>query len=139
MRLGLHFDCARCLAGRPISQAPRPELWRDAIIKDVLADFTPGAVVDFINEFLRTVPDRLATLQGAVARGDAVALRHEAHALKGESIMFGATELQEAAFQLEQLGLQGTLAGAEEHLAAVRRAFERTKPELEAIRARYES
>jgi two-component system, sensor histidine kinase and response regulator len=121
----------------PNEQAAGEAASGSAVDEAVLKGFPPDVANDLINEFLKVVPGRLATLREAVTRVDPEALRKEAHTLKGESGMFGADELRAICLQLEQLGIRGTTAGAEDLLGPLEGAFERAKSSLEAIRARY--
>ena len=56
-----------------------------------------------INQFLQEARQRLDALHGAVGRGDAAAIKAQAHALKGSSMTIGATRLAAIATQMEDL------------------------------------
>jgi two-component system sensor histidine kinase/response regulator len=77
--------------------------------------------------FLADVPRRFAEIRGAIARGDARALRAAAHTLKGAVANFAAPAATEAALELQKLGDAADLSEAP-------LAFERLKRELAAVR-----
>jgi HPt (histidine-containing phosphotransfer) domain-containing protein len=62
---------------------------------------------DVANLFLRTTPELLENLKGAIEAGDAGAAAKHAHMLKGSSSNLGAFRLSEKSHQLEQGALRG--------------------------------
>ena len=86
----------------------------DAVLReleqDVTADLLPSMVKIFIEEARR----RLSCIEKAVLDDDMRLLANETHALKGAAGTFGAPALQEAAFELELAGKEGSVqvAGA---------------------------
>jgi hypothetical protein len=60
--------------------------------------------------FVEDCPGMLARIRKAIARGDAEALREEAHALKGSAANFVAPLTVEAAARLEVMGREGNMA-----------------------------
>jgi PAS domain S-box-containing protein len=79
---------------------------------------------EIIEVFRKDYPQSLRRLDRAVARRDAEALRMTAHALKGSIATVGSPAGRLTAFELEQMGRSGDLAGAPE---AVIRLRERLK------------
>ena len=69
--------------------------------------------------FVQDAPGMLERIRAAVARGDAGALRSEAHALKGSAANFVATATVEAAARLEALGREGDLSEARAAVSAL--------------------
>jgi CheY-like chemotaxis protein len=69
----------------------------------------------------------VAALEGAVAGGDAPAVRQAAHSIKGSSGYAGAREMVRLSAALEQKGRSGDLAGAADMLAALRLELERVR------------
>jgi signal transduction histidine kinase/DNA-binding response OmpR family regulator len=78
--------------------------------------------------WLETAPAQLDALQEALARRDVGALRDAAHGLKSGSANLGARRLADLARELERLGRDGVLEGAEALLEEAGR-------ELESVRA----
>jgi signal transduction histidine kinase/DNA-binding response OmpR family regulator len=76
------------------------------------------------------VPDLIAKVRQAVAEKDPAALHVAAHTLKGSIRYFGASSAFDLAYELEQMGRQGNLDGAEETLAALEQEIERLVPVL---------
>ena len=65
-----------------------------------------------------------------VAAGDASALKSAAHTLKGAVDNFAARPTFEAAWRLENLGRNGTLADASQALSALEKELDRLEPAL---------
>ncbi|MFH2218487.1 MAG: response regulator [Pseudomonadota bacterium] len=87
--------------------------------------------------FLKNLPAYVAQIREGIARGDAEALEHSAHALKGSVANFGAKRSYEAAYVLENLGKEGkmgeagdVLAKLEKDLDALGKALKRTLQEM---------
>ena len=72
-----------------------------------------GLFEDVIAIFLDDCPRRLAVLETAVERSDAVLIEETAHILKGAAGNLSATRLFEAAQTLERIGANGELGAAE--------------------------
>jgi HPt (histidine-containing phosphotransfer) domain-containing protein len=85
-----------------------------------------------VTTFLDRAPARLAELRAAALAGDASAVREHAHSLKGAARSFGAAEMGELALRLEQESAAGSLAGAQDLIAALEAALERTQAEFRA-------
>ena len=85
------------------------------------------ALVEVARIFLADAPKRLVEIRGAIARGDAGALRAAAHALKGAASNFSATGVTESAFELQQIGDAGELGEAPA-------ALERLEAEMRTLR-----
>ena len=91
-------------------------------------------VVRLIDLFLRHAPARLAGMRAALQEADARALQEAAHALGGSASTLGALRMRELCAELEDLSVSGTISGAAEVVQALESAFERARPELEALR-----
>jgi HPt (histidine-containing phosphotransfer) domain-containing protein len=91
--------------------------------------------LEFLEETLEMLeedtPPLLDQIRSAVAAADATALRGSAHALKGMLANFSATRAMEVAHDLERMGRDGSLDGAE---ASVERVVEETARVQEALR-----
>src|SRR5215218_8406472 len=71
----------------------------------------PEFLGEMIDVFLADAVELLAAMDGALAGGDAGALRRAAHSLKSNAATFGATQLTALARQLEELGKTADLDG----------------------------
>jgi two-component system sensor histidine kinase/response regulator len=80
--------------------------------------------------FLADSARLLSAVAEAVARADAEALEHAAHALKSSVGNFAARAAYAAAARLEMLGRHGDLAEAQEAYAALRQEIERLRSAL---------
>ena len=67
--------------------------------------------------FIESWPDYIARIKEGITGNDAVLLEREAHSLKGAVGNFGAKEVYDAAYCLEKLGKEGTMATAQEALS----------------------
>jgi signal transduction histidine kinase/HPt (histidine-containing phosphotransfer) domain-containing protein len=89
---------------------------------------------ELIDLFLQNAPKRLALVRQHV--GEPSTLVFHAHALKSMSLNLGAKRVVELSHQLEQLARSGNLAAAPELCSLLEAAFEATRHELLALRAR---
>jgi len=91
---------------------------------------------DFFNHlidlFIEETPHRLAAIGAAVAKSNAEALAHEAHALKGSSAHLGATRMDALCEILEEQGRAGSINGASAVLSVLEAEFTRVRMALEA-------
>ncbi len=96
-----------------------------------------GGDVDMLREivelFFQQSPGWLGELRAAVAQGDAAALRRVAHSLKGAVGTFGPTLAHELAQQLENMGRENNLAGADKVLQNLERVIDALRPALQAM------
>ena len=83
--------------------------------------------------FAESVQVSLGQMQAAIAAGDGEALRAAGHTLKGSAATLGAGRLTPIAAELEQLGRDGTLAGAEQLLERARLECARMLEALQAL------
>jgi len=93
-------------------------------------------LAELIDIYLEDTPRRLSQLRLAFDAADTAALAREAHALKGSCGQFGATTMAECCRELEHLGRQGSLAGAEALLARIDDEYPRVKAALAVERTR---
>ncbi len=91
---------------------------------------------DFFNHlidlFIEETPHRLAAIREAVAKSNAEALAHEAHALMGSSAHLGATRMDALCEILEEQGRAGSINGASAVLSVLEEEFARVRKALEA-------
>jgi HPt (histidine-containing phosphotransfer) domain-containing protein len=81
--------------------------------------------VELIDLFLQDTPVRIQTMQSAIARSDAPALKESAHSLKGSASNLGARRLARFCAQLERLSQEGKLAEASEMFGKVTEEYGR--------------
>jgi len=99
-----------------------------------------GGDVDFLNELVEAYfdssPGLFASMQQALASGEAPALQRAAHSLKTGSASFGALAFAARCKELEELAKTGELAGAAEKYQALEAAY---APVATALQARVNS
>ena len=69
----------------------------------------PKLLSGMIAAFSESAPERIARAESALARNDAPALAAAAHSLKSSAGQLGATALQRAVTEIEQLALQSRM------------------------------
>ncbi|MGA7762916.1 MAG: Hpt domain-containing protein [Candidatus Binataceae bacterium] len=89
---------------------------------------------DLVDMFIREVPGQLATLEAALAKGDAGATRLTAHTLKGTGGNFGASRMQALASAIEEKGRNASLDGASATFVQLRVECARVRDALKAVR-----
>ena len=78
---------------------------------------------EIVATFLEDTPKRIHSLDEAISKKDAPAIRYQGHALKGTSGTMRAQPLQEASYQMELAGEKGDYSKAKKLLAMVKRNF----------------
>lgn len=90
-------------------------------------DMLKGVIGDdlkpILSSFLEITPDLINKVEQAITAQNATDLQHQAHTLKGSAANVGAIQLPEIALQLEQMGKNNQLDGAEDKLEQVRLAY----------------
>jgi HPt (histidine-containing phosphotransfer) domain-containing protein len=86
---------------------------------------------DVLEAALDEFPKLLTEIHGAVAKGDAAALKLAAHSLKGTVRFFGENPVYTHAYRLEQMGRDDRMDGAEEALADLEKAVRQLTPLLQ--------
>jgi HPt (histidine-containing phosphotransfer) domain-containing protein len=82
--------------------------------------------------FLDRTPARIKAMNDSLARGDAEALKREAHNLKSSSANLGALRLSGLCKDLEILGRLRDLQGAQELMKKTEEEYERVRKALES-------
>ncbi len=97
---------------------------------------TAGAdfVVELVESFLEDAPLGLQALRVAVAGGDAVGFRRQAHSLKSNGVTFGATAFADEARALEQTPLAELGEAAAARVETLAALFDAAAAELKALR-----
>jgi PAS domain S-box-containing protein len=85
----------------------------------------------YIALFLSDSQQRIDGLRQEIVAGDAETVVREAHTLKGGSRELGAAPLSEVCEQLEKMGREEKMEGAEELVPLLEREFARVREELE--------
>lgn len=88
-----------------------------------LKEIMEGEFETLINTFIQDSSSKLDELEAAIATADADALRKVAHSLKGSSSNICAGPMSELAKQLEFLGKEGSVSGAQTILVHLRTEF----------------
>ncbi|HYV96637.1 MAG TPA: ATP-binding protein [Gemmatimonadaceae bacterium] len=78
-------------------------------------------VTELAGLFLQDAPKRVDAMRKAIGEGNARELHAAAHGLKGSATTLTARRLAQRAYTLESMAAAGTLAGAQDALAAVER------------------
>jgi HPt (histidine-containing phosphotransfer) domain-containing protein len=100
-----------------------PRTWDPERIREVVGD-DREILLELVSLFFEDTQQRLEKLQKALAGGDLLVTRNEAHAIKGASGNFGAERLHEAAKRLEDAARAGQIAPARELGALMRTCFQ---------------
>jgi signal transduction histidine kinase/DNA-binding response OmpR family regulator/HPt (histidine-containing phosphotransfer) domain-containing protein len=94
----------------------------------------PEYLAELIDSFLEDAPTLLANMRGAIEKGDAAALRLNAHSLKSNTADFGAKELSELCKEMELAGKNGELAGTADLLTRAESIYTDVETALTALR-----
>jgi len=86
---------------------------------------------DVVADFLDTAPSLMDRLARAVAGGDAVHARLEAHSLKGSAQTLGAEALAGAGLDMEEGAKHGDLSRAPSLLVRIEGEIRRLRPHLD--------
>ena len=96
-------------------------------------------LAELIDLFIDTAPAMLADIRSEFNAGNAVAMGKAAHTLKGSAANFGARQVVDLSRELENMGGENRMAGADrrieqlsERLAEVTRALTAAKGDLSA-------
>ena len=109
---------------------PRIDIQALEQIRALRGDGGANLVTKIIGVYLSDAPARLRSLQEAVARGDAAAMRRAAHAFKSASANLGATGLAELCRRMEDLGRASSIQGAQSLVAEIETEYAQVAAEL---------
>jgi HPt (histidine-containing phosphotransfer) domain-containing protein len=104
---------------------PTYEALRDAMGADY--------IVELVQAYFEETPQLLAKLGEALAAQNSDAFRMAAHSIKSTSNSFGALELGTRAKELEMMGREGNLQGAEEKVKALLNCYQDVCQTLEGL------
>lgn len=85
---------------------------------------------EVINLYLEDVPNDISKLRSAISSGDPFSIRHVAHTLKSTCANFGVEPMVELCQEMENLGKNGIIDGAEEKLIQIERQYGRASKVL---------
>jgi two-component system, sensor histidine kinase and response regulator len=91
---------------------------------------------ELVQVFRSECPTVVEEIRGALARGDAAALEHAAHALKGSSSQVGALAVSAVAMDIENLARASDVPAATERFVALETELQRLFSELETLSPR---
>jgi two-component system sensor histidine kinase/response regulator len=106
---------------------------RETIDRDYLLAQSGGSaetLKEIVELFAVECPKLMARIRSAITEGNASELQRAAHTLKGSIQFFGVKRSAAAALQLETLGREQTLSGAEDAWLLLEREIERLMPLL---------
>lgn len=83
--------------------------------------------------FFQNCAQKLSEIRQAVRRGDGAAVELAAHSIKGSALQFAAAAAAEAALQLERMGRNQRLDGAQQAFEELVREIERLERALASI------
>lgn len=113
---------------------PRPESVLDLDVLEALRELggpeDPSLLDELIDLFLDDAPKQIEGVESALAGRDIEGVERAAHTLKSSSANLGALGLSELCFDLERLGREGTLEGAQGIFERLRTAFADVKTAL---------
>jgi CheY-like chemotaxis protein/nitrogen-specific signal transduction histidine kinase/HPt (histidine-containing phosphotransfer) domain-containing protein len=126
----------------PPSVPPTPRGDGPSLDRQFLAECcgsNPRLITDVLEAFLRSTPESLSAVAGAVALGAGPDLEHEAHRLMGACQTIGAAPMAAECATLLALARQGNLGSAPTALEALRNGWETVREEagayLETLRS----
>jgi len=91
-----------------------------------------GFLANLIHKFMQEAPERIGAVRDAVRAADRDRTVKAAHALKGSAGALGARAMAAACREVEELGRNGPVAGAEPLVARIETEFDRVRRALEA-------
>jgi signal transduction histidine kinase/CheY-like chemotaxis protein/HPt (histidine-containing phosphotransfer) domain-containing protein len=102
---------------------------RDEVLERLGGD---ESLLEEISEiFFNDVPGQIASIEGAIERGDCSRVAHQAHTLKGASGSFGAHTLQAAALAIEEAALSEEIAQLRQGLLIIKDEFEKVRQQAQ--------
>jgi PAS domain S-box-containing protein len=123
---------SRTTAPTPAAPAPAAALLDRAVLVARIGG-NEKLLHELVNVFRDDSDNQVTELRAALLEGNAAKLGEAAHSLKGMVAFFGVDSVTQAALQLEKLGRQGDLGGAQEALGRLTHELDRLKAGLSAI------
>ena len=91
-------------------------------------------ILELVDVFNETYPEVLSSMKNAANDGDFKNLELHAHTLKGMIANFFASELKDAAFELEKMGREQTLGDSEAYINKLESGLPALVGELKTLR-----
>ncbi len=91
-------------------------------------------ILELVDVFNETYPDVLSSIKSAARDGDFKNLELHAHTLKGMIANFFASELKDAAFELEKMGREQKLGDSGPHIIKLESGLPALVGELKTLR-----
>lgn len=113
----------------PPSDSGQPSI--HSTIAVLVEELGAESIVELLQTFLDETPDRIEELRQLAGGTEQSVLQRAAHSLKGTAALFGVSDLEAAAFRLEQSAALAETEGQVAEAAAILAAFERNRPVLE--------
>jgi signal transduction histidine kinase/DNA-binding response OmpR family regulator len=88
-------------------------------------------LLSLLRTYRKEVPRRVATMEKAIAKNDAVALTRAAHSLRGTLAMLGVADAAEIAGGLEAHGRKGELTNANERMGELAKVLQRVEESIQ--------
>jgi HPt (histidine-containing phosphotransfer) domain-containing protein len=98
-------------------------------LKEVMGDEFSLLIETFLNDSVT----RVETIQQALATGEADQIRRAAHSFKGSASNMGAIHLAAKCRDLEEMGKDGQLGGAEALFEEIKAEFEQVKVAMASV------
>ncbi|MDD9937506.1 MAG: ATP-binding protein [Myxococcales bacterium] len=121
--------------GRSAARPSEPAPINTSMIEQLreLESLEPGFLAEMVARYLSSAPARLDELAAALERADGEALRAAAHALRGSGGALGAERLGELLSELERMGREERLTGADRLLSDARGEYARVASALQDV------
>jgi PAS domain S-box-containing protein len=103
----------------------------EAALQALCDEADNDVLIELVNCYLNETPKLLKAIQGAIAKQDAIALRHASHTLKSSSATLGAIHLPKLCAELEKLADQGEIANLETQIAQLTAEYKRVAAALQ--------
>jgi len=111
-----------------------PSAIDEPIIGALASDLSDALMPSVVATFIAEAEQRIRAIEQAAANGDAALAGEEGHALKGSAATFGAGELRQMAYAIEEAGRGGSIDGVRAYVGALR---SRGDAALAALRERF--
>jgi len=102
-------------------------------LAELIGEDDPNFARELADSYLANTPDLLDAIRAGIADDSPTAVRDGAHTLKSSSALFGFEDVMESCDALEMIARDGDLAGADEWLCTLERAFLDTQPSVHAL------
>ena len=102
-------------------------------LRDLMGDDVEDFWLEVVDKFLNVAPLKLQAIKDAVNQGDAEGIKAAAHALRGACTTIGATPLFQLCNELEQMGRDGIIVGAEILVLKIELEYQRVEMALPSV------